>query len=146
MLMHVTLIYQVWRGYHDCLHNPFATYKNMMMGKLPMHSVKNTSKNARTLIHTISVCGWHDRQAVIFTSITETSCLLYKKYAQIVKGIICYSTYPCCIKKLHEEIFCFHSHYFRIYTIVQCSAGKKFHYLTASNLIVKKAVLIKGLQ
>ena len=40
--MHVALIYKVWTGYHDCLHNPFATHKNMMMGKLPMHSVKNT--------------------------------------------------------------------------------------------------------
>jgi len=39
----------------------------------------------------------------------------------------------------HEEIFC----YFIIYTTVKCSAGKKFHYLTASNLIVKRWYLLR---
>jgi len=99
---------------------------------------RTLQKNVR-----ISVHGWHDRQAVIVTPITEISCLLYKKHAQILKGIICYSTYSCCIKKLLGEIFYSHSHYFRIYTTVQCSAGKKLHYPTASNLIVKKAVLLR---
>jgi hypothetical protein len=33
-------MYQVWTGYHDSLHNEYATYRNMMMGKPQMNPVK----------------------------------------------------------------------------------------------------------